>query len=128
MAYTIVTNNKPRPIVDACELTPAERERFDYLDWPAITAGEDSASFVRYKGDLFDLGEVLMAPDDLKALGWDGYVTGTYFSGWCFRYFDRDGYELDGGDSVIVGLYMVTDDHTNSADVQSVNTMEGQAR
>ena len=54
----IRTNNVPRFVVDAYELTLAERAEFDYLNWDAIDAGEDSASFFRFKGTTYDLGEV----------------------------------------------------------------------
>jgi hypothetical protein len=42
----------------------------------------------------------MTAPDSLKKLGWDGFNSDSYWSGLAFRYFDRDGYELDG---VIIG-------------------------
>ena len=57
MTLKVITNNQPRPVVEAYELTEAERAEFDYLDWAKIEAGEDSASFVRYKGQVLDLGE-----------------------------------------------------------------------
>jgi hypothetical protein len=89
----IVTNSVPRPIVDAWELTPAEREEFDYLDWPAIDEGSDSASFVRFKGDLLDLGEFSRdygitrdagLPEHLSK--WDGYRSDSAFSATVVRY------------------------------------------
>ena len=33
MSLTIRTNNKPRFIIDAHELTEKQREEFDYLKW-----------------------------------------------------------------------------------------------
>lgn len=51
----IKTNRVPRNIIDAYELTADERKEFDYLNWPAIDEGSDSASFIRYKGQLYDL-------------------------------------------------------------------------
>ncbi len=82
----VVTNNQPRDIVDACELTPAERAEFDYLDWPAIDDGRDSASFVRYRGQLLDLGNLMRfdSPDSMP--GWDGYYGTSYFSAYVVRY------------------------------------------
>jgi hypothetical protein len=53
---TVKTNNVPRLLIDAYELSEKERAEFDYLDWQKIDAGEDSATFFRYKGQLFDLG------------------------------------------------------------------------
>ncbi len=48
----VITNNVPRDIIDAWQLTPAERCEFDYLDWAAIEHGNDSASFFRYRRQL----------------------------------------------------------------------------
>jgi hypothetical protein len=90
---TIITNHHPRDIIDAWELSPAERTQFEYLDWEAIGRGDDSASFFRYRGDLFDLGEFssfwgLNRDGGLPAefAGWDGYISDTYFSGIVVRY------------------------------------------
>lgn len=78
----VVTNNQPRDIVDAAELTPAERAEFDYLDWPAIDDGRDSASFVRFKGQLLDLGNFTRGGLD----GWDGSFGTSYFSAYVVRF------------------------------------------
>jgi hypothetical protein len=96
----IITNNVPRDIVDAYELTLDERKEFDYLDWDAIDNGTDSASFVRYKGDLIDLGEfssttlVTVQP----FADWDGYTSDSFFSGTVIRY-------TSDHESVIMGRY-----------------------
>lgn len=39
MATTIKTNNVPRELIDAWQLTQAEQAEFDYLDWAAIAEG-----------------------------------------------------------------------------------------
>ena len=98
----ITTNHVPRDIVDAWELTAEERAEFDYLDWDAIDRGEDSASFVRYRGELVDLAEfgVWTNPESpLRAGGWDGFRSDSYFSGLLVRY-------VDDFERVIVGRYM----------------------
>ena len=66
----IITNNHYRNILDAYELTSKELESFDYLE-------EGEGSFIRYKGDVWDLGEFMRT--DLK--DWDGISSDTYFSG-----------------------------------------------
>jgi hypothetical protein len=48
LAMKVVTNNVPRDVIDAWRLTREERVEFDYLDWEAIDAGTDTASFVRF--------------------------------------------------------------------------------
>lgn len=94
-----ITNNQPRDIIDGYQLTPDERKEFDYIDWPAIATGSDSASFVRYKGELLDLGEFEASglySDDVRTK-WDGVMTTSAFSAYVIR-FERPGYER-----VIVG-------------------------
>ena len=86
--FTIKTNNVPRDVVEAFELTAEERAEFDYLDWSAIERGEDSASFFRYRGEVYDLGEFMRwdgVPDSPLAR-WDGYQSDSFFSGLLVRY------------------------------------------
>lgn len=84
---TIITNNVPRDIIEGWELTSSEREDFDYLDWNAIDGGLDSASFVRYKGQLYDLGDFEAAT---LFPGWNGYVSDTFFSGILVRWVNTE--------------------------------------
>jgi len=92
----IVTNNVPRFTIDAFELTPAERADFDYHDWPAIDDGRDSATFFRYRGTLYDLGEFLSSG---APAGWDGIACDTFFSATLVRLPADDYY----GETVVVG-------------------------
>lgn len=108
-AMKITTNHMPRPIVDAWELTEQEQKEFDYLDWLAIKNGNDSASFVRYQDQLYDLGEFsrIIAPDSKRChpmecaepafQDWQGYMSDSFFSGLLIRYVDDE--------SVIVARY-----------------------
>lgn len=99
---TVKTNNVPRDVIDAWELTPEEREDFDYLDWAAIEAGTGSASFFRYGGELYDLGEFTADTGLLKGSGlpeylrdWHVYQSQHAFLAIVVRYV--------GDDQVIVG-------------------------
>lgn len=97
----VTTNNHRRPILDGYELTPAERQEFDYIDWPAIEAGTDSASFFRFRGEVWDLGEFTRLEDNgivgsLASAGWHGAQTQSYWDAIVVRY--EDNYE-----SVVVG-------------------------
>lgn len=97
----VITNNVPRPVVEAYELTLAERAEFNYLDWHAIDKGEASASFVRYKGTLHDLGDFMTTrdlPEYHELRKWHGYASDSFFSGIVVRYCQD--YEY-----VIVGRY-----------------------
>lgn len=78
-----ILHRQEHEIIDACQLTEAERAEFDYLDWPAIDAGTDSASFFRRSGDLYDLGTFMRTEPggDLARLGWHGYAGDSFFSG-----------------------------------------------
>ena len=96
----VITNNNHRPVIDAWELTPDERAEFDYLDWTAIEAGNDSASFFRYRGDLYDLSEFVQSAP-LGVNGWDAFRSDSFFSGLVIRYCQNDD-----GDSVVVGLLL----------------------
>lgn len=88
----IRTNNVPRDIFDASDLTPAERKKFDYLDWDKIDAGKGSASFIRYRGQLLDLGEFMRT--DIP--GWEGIATDSAFSGTVVRM-------VENGERAVVG-------------------------
>lgn len=90
----IITNHVPRHTIDACELSAQERAEFDYLPWPAIDRGEESATFFRFKGTLYDLGEFLVTSNPALK-GWDGISTDTFFSATVIRL-------VDDGDSVVV--------------------------
>ena len=106
---TIRTNGVARDIVEAYELNAQERSDFDYLDWEAIENGNDSRSFVRYRGQLIDLGDVMRCPQptidapagtvwDTLSREWDGYESDSFFSGLLFKY-------VDNCERVIVGRY-----------------------
>jgi hypothetical protein len=90
-----ITNHVPRFTIDAYELTSAEREDFDYLAWGKIDAGEDSATFFRYRGQLYDLSEFVRSTDPDNDY-WDGIATDSFFSATVVKI-------MDDGESVIVG-------------------------
>jgi hypothetical protein len=95
LAMKVVTNNVPRDVIDAWRLTREERGEFDHLDWEAIDAGTDTASFIRFKGQLYDLGE--FSPDYGITRGsglpahlatWDAYMSEHAFSALVIRWMD----------------------------------------
>ena len=96
----IKTNGVPRFTIDACELTEAERAEFDYLNWPAIDRGEDSATFFRYRGQLYSLDQFMrLDPDPAGPFaGWHGVLNESFFSGVLVKV-------SDDGESVTVASY-----------------------
>ncbi len=91
-------------MIDAWQLTQAERKDFDYIDWVSIDSGLHSASFFRYKKMLYDIGEFSRdfgitkgtgLPDELSA--WHGYMSLSAFSAMVIRY-------TDDNESVVVGM------------------------
>jgi hypothetical protein len=92
----IITNNVPRDIVYAWQLTADERAEFDYLDWAAIDDARDSASFVRYKGEILDLNDLEPGPGFHMPNafdGWHAYRSDTFFSGILVRWVQTDPYD-----------------------------------
>jgi hypothetical protein len=87
---TIKCNNVPRDTLYWYELTAREQKEFDYLDTDDKQA---EATFFRYKGIVYDLGEFMrigrsIAPHCQRP-GWetfDGYASDSYFSGILVRY------------------------------------------
>lgn len=99
---TVHTNHVPRDVIDAMQLTEAERAQFDYLNWQDMEEGNASASFFRYRGELYDLGgfEVWDNPTSPTREHWDSYRSDSFFSGLVVRY-------VNNFERVVVGLYMV---------------------
>lgn len=102
---TIVTNWHRLPILDASDLTVEETKGFEYHNWDKLRDGTDSASFFRYKGNVYDLGEFSRVGyiEQFGPYGrWDAYQSDSYFSGIVVKYVLNDpNYD----DSVIVGTY-----------------------
>lgn len=106
---TIRTNNVPRDVLTWYDLTAKEQAEFDYLDTDDRQA---EASFVRYRGWTYDLGEFMACPrseqanPQMRDAGfhkWNGYAGDSFFSGVPFRYVDLG--PVDDFEHVIMGTY-----------------------
>ena len=95
--YHIHCNRHARPLYSYEDLPLAEQETFDYIK------GDDRLSqrLFEYLGSWYDYYEFEAGTNHVKALGFDGFHTDSYFSATVVSYFDREGYELDG--EIIVG-------------------------
>lgn len=85
-----ILHRQEHEVIDAYQLTEAERREFDYLPWADIDAGRDSASFFRRNGDLYDLGNFTRTSEGSteRKLGWHGVAHDTFFSGTLVRISD----------------------------------------
>ena len=99
----IITNYQPRDVLYWYELTEAEQKDFDYLD---TETRQSDATFFRYRGNVYDLGEFERTPhneparQELNKLSkWDGYHSDSYFSGIVVKYVEEF-------ERVIVGTYI----------------------
>lgn len=93
----ITTNQHVRPLRALLDLPEADRADFDYIE------GEDQYAprLVRYRGSWWDTLDTEQTPDALRALGFDGWASTSFWDGVAFRYWDADGNALDGGDGVV---------------------------
>lgn len=97
---TIRTNNRPRDLLYWWDLTAKEQKEFDYLD---TEDRQQEASFIRYKGWVYDLGDFMSTrgmPEFSPIAGWDGYQGDSYFSGTVVRWVKPH------CEQVIIGTYM----------------------
>lgn len=94
MALTIKTNNVPRLLMYSYQLTAKELREFDYMDADEL----ESASFVRYHGYVYDIGNFMRCGDNPDLKGWHGYASDSFFSGTLIRL-------CDDSDYVVVGTY-----------------------
>lgn len=99
--YNVVTNHHHRPVLYWSDLTPKEREWFDYITDRTPNPEDVTESFFRYRGEVYDLTEFEVAPDSIRALGFDAHQTSSYFDAVAVRYFDEDG-NYHGDESVVV--------------------------
>lgn len=115
MALTITSNYRTRRLLSFNELPLSERADFDYMhaDCDVECSCLDEARFVLAYGSWHDTYEFesiargisvpVVAPsrrDKGSLVRWDAIQSGSAWHALVLRYFDADGYELDG---VVVG-------------------------
>lgn len=96
MPLEITQNGMPRPLLSLEDLTPAEREQFDWV--------EDGESFFRYRGAAYALSEFERVPEDAGELtGWSGKAPDSLWTGTLVRIDPAD------PESVYAGRYHITE-------------------
>lgn len=77
----IITNHVPRDIIYGFQLSPKEREDFDYYSDDEL----DERQFFRYRGSVYDTSEFYPW---LTLPKWDGFRSDSFFSGVAIKYVD----------------------------------------
>jgi len=96
----IRTNNQPRRLFFACELSESERTKLRReFDWMDDEQFDHDCSFFKYRGSYYNLANFMRiesSPFDDALCGWHGYSSDSYFSGVLIKLC---------GDDVVVGTY-----------------------
>ena len=82
----IITNNKPRFIIYGFELAENERKDFDYYDKQEL----DNATFVKYRGNIYDIGEFMRVEENSDLLPWQGHSSQSAFHAILIKFTDDD--------------------------------------
>lgn len=90
-------NRHPRPLTCLSDRGRALDDEFGYIRGEEI----HDARLFEYRGSWYDSHEFVIAPNWIKALGYDAWQTESAVSAVVLSWFDRDGHPLD--DQVIVG-------------------------
>jgi len=99
MTVKITTNNHPREILS--DIPESARKEFDYIDWEKVEDGNESVSFVYYRGDYWNLNDTEGTfPHDRD--WW--YVSQSFGFGILFKLV-----EVDHDTMVVCGTYVIRD-------------------
>ncbi len=98
---TIKTNHQPRNTLTWDELS--EKERAEFSDYLETDEQRENATFMRYRGWCYNLGEFLSTNVSTNGMagsfpGWDGYAADSFSSGVLVKFVDEY-------DSVIAATY-----------------------
>ena len=95
-----ITNHKPRAVVSYFDLPEAEQKDFDYID----EQEHADYRFFEYLGSWYDLIEFSTdTMDEMRARGFDGISTDSYFSATVVKWFDTDGIYTPSEGEIVVG-------------------------
>jgi hypothetical protein len=98
MPVIITTNHQPREILSW--IPESARKEHDYIDWEKVESGNESVSFVKYRGEYWNLNTTEGTfPHDNK--WW--YASQSYGFGILFNLV-----YIDGEYMVICGTYVIS--------------------
>jgi hypothetical protein len=102
MTLTIQTNHQPRGLKYLSDFNSADQQQIrSQYDWMDKYDLECNYGFFKYRGCFYHLQDFLrvvnMSTDSL--IGWDGYLSDSFFSGVVIKLVDND------CDSVIIGRF-----------------------
>lgn len=96
----IITNNVPRPILYASELTKKDLYNLSMDEEERAEADENGETFFRYKKWTYRIGDFMkLDKGDPFEENWHGYHSDSFFSGILVRLSDC-------GESLTVGTYI----------------------
>ncbi len=85
-------NNHALILLDWNQLTPKEQKDFDYLDTEDAQA---SASFFRYRDNVYSLDEFEQCHPTFRKAGFDGQISDSHCSGVLVKLGKDEDYEAD---------------------------------
>jgi len=98
MSLKIVTNNVPRNLLFAYELSEKDWKDTCYDEEDQHRAGKEGDTFVKYKDYVYSLADFMRIDDNSPLKGWHGYLSETFFSGVVIKY-------CEDNDQVVLGRY-----------------------
>ena len=81
---TVKTNGHYNHMFYGYELPDKVKKDFDYIE------DIDSANFIKYKGHYYSVGDLMRCTGELADMGWQGYESGSAFSGVVFKFDEYD--------------------------------------
>lgn len=90
----IITNHHPRLLLYWEQLTPKEQKEFTFDH-------KEEANYFRYRNWVYTISDFMRCSGPLATLGYDGYTSGSFFSGILIKYV-----EINQGQAVICATFL----------------------
>ena len=83
----VTIDNERAELTTYWELPESRRQEFDYIEH---YVDDNEPRFFYAWGAWWDANEFTLAPSNLRAAGWDGYMADTFFSGLAITFLEGD--------------------------------------